>query len=97
VLDECHKVRLIGADRTSTKEHSLQDAARMMWGVLITHKLMEELIASDFQEHPWLAHLFRHRISPNEMKLLETKVAKVTKSHEATAALTEKLKKKHGL
>jgi hypothetical protein len=102
VLNECHKVRLIGAERTSTKEHSLQDAARMMWGALKTHKLMEELIASDFQGHPRLAayslgHLFRHWISPNEMKSLETKVAKVTKSHEATVALTEKLKKKHGL
>jgi hypothetical protein len=93
---------LIGVERTSTKEYSLQDAARMIWGALKTHQLVDELIASDFQGHPLLAayslgHLFPHRISPNEMKALETKVAKVTKYQDVTAALTEKLKKKHGL
>jgi hypothetical protein len=102
VLDECHKVRLIGAKRTSTKEHSLQDAFRMMGWALKTHQLMSELIASDFQGHPRLAayslgHLFWHRISPNDIKSLETKVSKVTKNQDATAALTQKLKKKHGV
>jgi hypothetical protein len=99
VLDECHKVWLIGAERTSTKDHSLQDAARMMWGTLKTHQLMDERIAFDFQGHPAysLGHLFRHRISPNEMKALQTKVAEVTKNQDAMVALTEKLRKKHGL
>jgi hypothetical protein len=63
---------------------------------------MSELITSDFQGHPCLAadslrHLFRHQILPNEMRSLETKVAKVAKNQDAMAVLTEELKKKHGL
>jgi hypothetical protein len=55
VLDECHKVRNVGAERSSAQEYSLKDAARMMWGALKTHQLTEEFVVHDFQGHPKLS------------------------------------------
>jgi hypothetical protein len=79
VLDECHKVRNVGAERSSTQEYSLRDAARMMWGTLKTHQLMEDFVAHEFQGHPKLTryalgHLFRHRCSPKALKDCEATI-----------------------
>jgi hypothetical protein len=65
VFDECYKARRGGAERSNTRELTIHDAARMFWGVLRTHKLLEDFVYHNFQGHPKLAtyyikHLFRN-------------------------------------
>jgi hypothetical protein len=51
------------ARRSNTRKLTIHDAARMFWGVLRTHTLLEDFVYHDFQGHPKLAtysieHLF---------------------------------------
>jgi hypothetical protein len=69
MFEECYKARRRGAERSNTRELTIHDAARMFWGVLSTHKRLEDFVYPDFQGHPKLAtysieHLFCHRLSP---------------------------------
>ena len=102
VFDECFKVRNVGSERSSVRELTIQDAARMMWGVLNTHKLMEEFIYHEFQGHPRLAtytlgHLFRNRLSPKSLDSVKGNVAKLQQEVKDVSVLANKLKTKHGV
>merc|ERR1712194_473700 len=96
VFKELHAVRSVGAMRSNIKTLTIQDAARMMWGVLQGHKLMNEFVAHKFLGHPRLAtyslnYLFRNRLTT---KQLEATIAKVEKVQRDVSALTSRLNKK---
>jgi len=79
---ELHMVRVNGATRTSLKELTIRDAARMMWSVLRCHKLMDEFVVNKFVGHPRLSgyslsYLFRHRLTTKHLKTFSTKVEDV--------------------
>jgi hypothetical protein len=102
VFEEALKVRTVGGERSSTEKHTIQDAARMMWGALRCYKIMEKFVLCDFQGHPQLAgysigHLFRNRVTLKHVDLMKAKVMGVRKDLDATTSLTNKLKAKHGL
>jgi hypothetical protein len=74
----------------------------MFWGVLRTHKLLEDFVYHDFQGHPKLAtysieHLFRNRPSPGVVEALRTKAAGMKKDLDSMTSLANKLKTKVGL
>ena len=102
VFEECFKVCNVGSERSSVHELTLQDAARMMWGVLNTHKLMEDFIYHEFQGHPQLAtyalgHLFRNRLSPKNLDAVKGNVAKLQHEVKDVSVLANKLKAKQGV
>lgn len=79
LLLELHKVRGVGALRSTLRQVSIDDAARMMWGVLKCHQLMRELIGHKFMGHPLLSgyswnHLFRHRLTPKSLGPITRKI-----------------------
>ena len=79
LLLELFKVRGVGALRSNLKLVPIDDAARMMWGVLRCHQLMREFISHKFMGHPLLSgyslnHLFRHRLTPKNLNPLTAKV-----------------------
>jgi hypothetical protein len=97
-----YKARRGGAERSNTRELTIHDAARMFWGVLRTHTLLEAFIYHDFQGHPKLAsysieHLFRNRLSPGVVEGLRTKGVGMKKDLDPTTSLANKLKTKVGL
>jgi hypothetical protein len=82
VFEEALKVRRVGGERSSTEKHTLQDAARMMWGALRCYQLMETYVLCGFQGHPQLAgysigHLFRNRVTPKHIEVVKTKVSSI--------------------
>jgi hypothetical protein len=102
VFDECYKACWGGAERSNTRELAIHDAARMFWGVLRTHTLLEDFVYHDFQGHPKLAtylieHLFRNRLSPGVVEGLRTKVVGMKKDLDLTISRANKLKTKVGL
>ena len=102
VFDECFKVRNVGSERSNVKELTLQDAARMMWGVLKCHQLMEDFIFQEFQGHPKLAtyaigHLFRNRLAPKSLETVKGQLAKMQRDIKDNTTLANKLKAKHGV
>jgi hypothetical protein len=91
-----------GTKRSNTRELTIHEAARMFWGVLRTHTLLEDFVYHDFQGHPKLAtysieHLFRDRLSRRVVEGLRTKVAGTKKDLDSTISLVNKLKTKAGL
>ena len=99
MFEECYKLRAVGSERTTVKELTLQDAARMMWGVLRTHQLMEELIYHEFQGHPKLAtyslgHLFRNRLTTKSLDVVKGQVAKLQREVKENSTAIAKLKAK---
>jgi hypothetical protein len=102
VFDACYKAWRGGAKRSNTRELTIHDAARMFWGVLRTHTLLEDLVYHDFQGHPKLAtylieHLFQNRLSPGVVEGLRTMVAGMKKDLDSTTSLANKLKTKAGI
>jgi hypothetical protein len=102
VLEEALKVRTVGSERSSTETHTLQDAARMMWGALRCYQLMETFVLCDFQGHPQLAgysigHLFRNRVTMKHLDGVKTKLTTLKTDLAATQGLAQKLLKKHGV
>lgn len=82
VLDECYKLRHVGSERSNMKEFTIQDAARLMWGMLQTHNLMEEFLKYKFLGHPNLSsysinHLFRNRVTPSSLGTVKGEVQKL--------------------
>jgi hypothetical protein len=102
VLEEALKVRTVGGERSTTDKHTIQDAARMMWGALRCYKLMETFVLCDFEGHPQLAgysigHLFRNRVTMKHLDGLKTKITAIKTDLSATQGLAQKLKAKHGI
>ena len=76
---ELYKIRSVGAHRSSLKKVTLDDASRMMWGVLKFHQLMNELVSHKFVGHPLLSgyslnHLFRNRLTPRSLDPVKGKI-----------------------
>jgi hypothetical protein len=102
VFDECRRVRSVGAERSSVDEFTLKDAGRMLWAALRCHKLMDELVTSNFQGHPALArysiqYLFKHRLTPKDVEGLTTTVGSLKTELKGMQATQQKLKTKVGL
>jgi hypothetical protein len=102
VLEEALKVRTVGGERSSTETHTIQDAARMMWGALRCYKLLETFVLCDFQGHPMLAgysigHLFRNRVTMKHVEVVKTKVTAIRKDVDAVQSLAQRLKTKAGI
>mmetsp|Transcript_17390 Transcript_17390/g.42583 ORF Transcript_17390/g.42583 Transcript_17390/m.42583 type:complete len:201 (-) Transcript_17390:34-636(-) len=79
---ELHTVRSVGSIRSSLKEMTVDDAARTMWAVLQSYKLMNKFVAKGFLGHPRLSayytnHLFRHRLTKRSLDPLEKQVAEI--------------------
>jgi hypothetical protein len=101
-LEEALKVRTVGGERSSTETHTIQDAARMMWGALRCYKLMETFFLCDFQGHPQLAgysigHLFQNRVTMKHVDVVKTKVTAMRKDLDATQSLAQHLRTKVGI
>jgi hypothetical protein len=95
VLKEALKVCTVGGKRLSTETHTVQDAARMMWGALRCYKLMETFVLCDFQGHPQLAgysigHLFRDRVTMKHVDVVKTKVTAMRKDLDATQRMMKR-------
>jgi hypothetical protein len=102
VFEEALKVRTVGGERSSTEKHTIQDAARMMWGALRCYKLLETFVLCDFQGHPQLVgysigHLFRNRVTTKHIEVVKTKMMGIRKDLDSTTSLANKLQKKHGV
>jgi hypothetical protein len=102
VLEEALKVRTVGGERSSMETHTVQDAARMMWGALRCYKLMETFVLCDFQGHPQLAgysigHLFQNRVTMKHVEDIKAKMTAMRKDLDATQSLAQSLWTKHGL
>jgi hypothetical protein len=101
-LEEALKVRTVGGERSSTETHTLQDAARTMWGALRYYQLMESFVLCHFQGHPQLAgystgHLFRNRVTLKHIDGVKSKALVARKDLDAVVGLANKLKAKHGI
>ena len=99
MLNECHKLRNVGAERSTTKELTIRDHARIMWGALVTMKLTKEIIDHDFDGHPKMAgyalsHLFRNRCSPKLVGDLKTQVSALKKVVDSNKNKIDTLKPK---
>ncbi|CAJ1934826.1 unnamed protein product [Cylindrotheca closterium] len=73
VFVELHRVRSMGLMRPSLKKLSIHDAAKMMWGILRCHKLMNEFNSHKFLGHPKplifsLNHLSRLKVSLKDLQ-----------------------------
>ena len=73
LLTECYNVRSDGANRSSMQTFTVEDGARILWGLLRSHSLMEEFsrTLTGSETHPKLAsyvlqHLFRNRVTPKQ-------------------------------
>jgi hypothetical protein len=102
VFDELHKARCIGAERDSVDEMGELDEARMLWGALLCHKMIEEFILCSFVGHPRLTqysiqHLFKNRVKQNEMTLIKKDVVAIKSDVKGIQTKTTKLLTKAGL
>jgi hypothetical protein len=87
---------------SNVRELTIQDAARMMWGVLQTHVLMEHFLLHEFQGYPKLAtysisYLFRNRLSPRNLEGLSDKIDDFKGDVKGNSTTIGKLVKKHGV
>jgi hypothetical protein len=102
VLEEALKVCTVGGKWSSTKTHTIQDTAQMMWGAVCCYKLMETFVLCNFQGHPQLAgysigHLFWNRVTLKHVEGVELKMTAIRKDLDATQHLTQKHELKHGI
>lgn len=79
LFDELYKVRRIGAERSSISTLTLHDGARLMWGVLQCHRLMDDFLAHQIKGHPLLVqhslnHVMRNRLSQSDFDKLQLRV-----------------------
>lgn len=79
LFEELYKVRRIGAERSSISTLTLHDGARLMWGVLQCHRLMDDFLAHQIKGHPLLVqhslnHVMRNRISQSDFDRLQQRV-----------------------
>eukprot|EP00980_Cylindrotheca_fusiformis_P017745 scaffold5590_cov75-Cylindrotheca_fusiformis.AAC.1 len=96
VFMELHSVRNVGAERSNISSLNVQDAGRMLWGILQSHHLMDEIISMRFKGHPKLAsysidHLFGNRLTPVALEAVNEKISKLESSHKAMSSLVGKL------
>eukprot|EP00980_Cylindrotheca_fusiformis_P030892 scaffold25597_cov206-Cylindrotheca_fusiformis.AAC.2 len=82
VFMELHAVRNVGAELSNIKSLTVQDAGRMLWGILQSHSLMDEIISLRFKGHPKLAsysidHLFSNRLTPVALEAVNEKIIKL--------------------
>lgn len=99
VFDECFKLRNVGSERSNMKEFTVQDAARLMWGMVQTQDLMDEFIKYKFLGHPNLAsysinHLFRNRVTPNNISGMKGELQKVVSKVSALENTLDKVNSK---
>lgn len=95
VFDECYKLRNVGSERSNMKEFTVQDGARLMWGMIQTHQLMEEFVKHKFLGHPKLSsysinHLFRNRVTPHGLATVKGDVSKLTSRVSTVESTTNK-------
>jgi len=97
VFQELHAVRVV--ERTSLREVTIEDASRMMWGVLRGHQLMKDLVAHQLLGHPKMAtyslnYLFQNRLTTKSLAVVEGKVNKLQKDlNQLTTKVTNTKKK----
>jgi hypothetical protein len=99
VFTELHKIRVIAADRTSAT-HNNKDAARSLWVVLQTQRLMADFITLKFVGHPKLSpcsvnHLFHHGAPLKMVETVASRAAKVENDVRSIAVLQNKMKAKY--
>jgi len=102
VLDELFKVRCIGAERNSVTAMDRMDEARALWGALLSHKLMDEFIASSFVGHSKLnkysiQHLFKNRVKHKDLVTVQSSVDKVRADVKGLQTMQAKLVRKTGV
>jgi hypothetical protein len=102
VYDELHKVRCIGAERTTVIKLDGKDEARLLWGALLCHKMMEEFIACSFVGHPKLAkysiqHLFKNRVKQKDLSTINKDLDKVKNELKGLTTTQQKLVRKAGI
>jgi hypothetical protein len=102
VYDELHKVRCIGAERTTVVKLDGKDEAQLLWGALLCHKMMEEFIACSFVGHPKLAkysiqHLFKNRVKQKDLSTINKDLDKVKNELKGLTTTQQKLVRKAGI
>lgn len=101
VFMELHSVRNVGAERSNIKSLTVQDAGRMLWGILQSHSLMDEIISMRFKGHPKLAsysidHLFSNRLTPVALETVNDKISKLEANQKTMSSQLGKMAPKKG-